>query len=85
MSSSKSTGRLGALEAKMAQQQSTNTDQQKAIQALNATLKEQGAHIQKVSARCREQIGASTGRQQSVDLTSQPRITRMTRIDKRNA
>jgi hypothetical protein len=43
--------KVGALEAKMAQQQSTNADQQKAIQALNATLKEQTAQIQKVSGQ----------------------------------
>jgi len=35
----------------VAQQQSTNTDQQKAIKSLTAALKEQAAQIQKVSAQ----------------------------------
>src|SRR5206468_4449885 len=41
--------KVKALEAKMVQQQSANADQQKAIQALTASLKEQAAQIQKVS------------------------------------
>ena len=43
--------KVAALEVKMAQQLSTNADQQKAIQALTASLKEQASQIQKVSAQ----------------------------------
>jgi len=43
--------KVEALEAKMVQQQSTNADQRKAIQALSADLKEQATQIQKVSAQ----------------------------------
>ncbi len=43
--------RVAALEVKMAQQLSTNADQQKAIQTLAASLKEQASQIQKVSAQ----------------------------------
>ena len=41
--------KVETLEAKMAQQQSTNADQQKAIQSLIATVKEQASQMQKVS------------------------------------
>ena len=43
--------RVAALEVKMAQQLSMNADQQKAIQALTASLKEQASQIQNVSAQ----------------------------------
>ena len=43
--------KMEALEAKMAQQESINAEQQKVIQALTASLKEQAAQIQKVSAQ----------------------------------
>jgi uncharacterized coiled-coil protein SlyX len=43
--------KVEALESKMAKQESTNADQQKVIQALTASLKEQAAQIQKVSAQ----------------------------------
>ena len=43
--------KVAALEVKMAQQLSTNADQQKAIQTLTASLKEQASKIQKVSAQ----------------------------------
>lgn len=43
--------RVAALEVKMAQQISTNADQQKSIQTLTASLKEQAWQIQKVSAQ----------------------------------
>ena len=42
-------GTIGELKC-VAQQQSTNTEQQKAIKSLTAALKEQAAQIQKVSA-----------------------------------
>jgi hypothetical protein len=48
--------KVEALEAKMAQQQSTNSDQQKAIQALTASLKEQAAQIQKVTRLRRVEV-----------------------------
>ena len=40
-----------ALQATVAQQQSINAEQQKQIEALTASLKEQGSQIQKMSAR----------------------------------
>ena len=43
--------KVASLEVKMAQQLSTNADQQKAIQALTASLKEQASQIQKASAQ----------------------------------
>jgi len=43
-------GTIGELKVAVAQQQSTNTEQQKAIKSLTAALKEQAAQIQKVSA-----------------------------------
>ena len=43
--------KVAALEVKMAQQLSTNADQQKAIQALTESLKEQASQIQRVSAQ----------------------------------
>ena len=43
--------KVAAVEVKMAQQLSTNADQQKAIQTLTASLKEQASQIQKVSAQ----------------------------------
>ena len=44
-------GKVEALQATVAQQQSINAEQQKQIEALTASLKEQGSQIQKVSAR----------------------------------
>src|SRR5437660_9913452 len=43
--------KVEALQATVAQQQSFNAEQQKQIEALTASLKEQGSQIQKVSAR----------------------------------
>ena len=43
-------GTIGELKVAVAQQHSTNTEQQKAIKSLTAALKEQAAQIQKVSA-----------------------------------
>ena len=43
--------KVAALEAKIAQQESTNSDQQKVIQALTASLKEQAAEIRRVDAQ----------------------------------
>ena len=43
--------KVEALQATVAQQQSINAEQQKQIEALTASLKEQGSQIQKVSAR----------------------------------
>ena len=43
-------GTIGELKVAVAQQQSTNTEQQKAIKSLTAALKEQAAQIQKVRA-----------------------------------
>jgi len=43
--------RVETLEAIVARQQSINAEQQKEIQALTASLKEQAAQIQKVSAQ----------------------------------
>ena len=43
--------KVAALEVTVAQQLSTNADQQKAIQTLTASLKEQASKIQKVSAQ----------------------------------
>ena len=43
-------GTIGELRVAVAQQQSTNTEQEKAIKSLTAALKEQAAQIQKVSA-----------------------------------
>jgi len=43
--------RVGTLEATVARQQSINAEQQKEIQALTASLKEQAVQIQKVSAQ----------------------------------
>jgi hypothetical protein len=43
--------RVETLEATVARQQSINAEQQKEIQALTASLKEQAAQIQKVSAQ----------------------------------
>jgi len=47
----KQDGKITSLEATVAQQQSTNAEQQKQIQAVTANLREQAAQIQKVSAR----------------------------------
>jgi len=47
-------------EQKLAEQQSTNAEQQKEIRALAATLKEQAAQIQKVSAELA--VSRSSGR-----------------------
>jgi trimeric autotransporter adhesin len=50
------TRRQQDLQATIAQQQSTNAEQQKEIQNLTATLKEQAAQIQKVSDQLRTQV-----------------------------
>ena len=43
--------KVESLESTIAQQQSTNAEQQKAIETLKATLKEQAAQLRKVSDR----------------------------------
>ena len=51
--------KVKTLEAQAAQQQSTNAEQQKAIETLTAALKAQAAQIQKVSDQLRIQRSAS--------------------------